>query len=688
MFFRQILSNTKKNRKDNGLFFATLIIAIVAFYTLLSLESQDVMRFLNTIESDAVRKLMLLVPLIYVVSLFFVFFLVYFAYRYQMENRRKEFGLYLMLGMKRSRLFLMLICETVLNSILSILAGIPIALLLTESISLATARLVGLGIIGHQFTVSLNAVLGTIGGFFLVQLAAMLILCFRFCRMEPAALLRPETETVQKTVSGKRGFFVFFCGVICLIAAYIMGIFLLNTFRFTLTLLILICGIVGTFLLYRGLGAFIGQIIQKHKAKKTGLYTFTGRQIQESVLHQHTSLAVSSLLLLLALACISFGIGMGVGSTGSERRICDFSLMGLDEDVNAFLNKEEIQNMTETCYPMYLDKYHMDTKLSLTGITQALEKVPQSSLRDNMIESISSKDEWQDITLISQSSFNSLLRSIGEEELVLEKDQVAFYSRISADSPEFVQIMETALQTGAYVEQTDGQTTRRFEVLPRMYYNNIVADRAITLYMALIVPDELYFEWIPEPDTPFCWNLCLDEDLIQNQGLLQAILQMDERLSASGLEYDSYLGGIGRTLFYTVTSSYLSIYLGVLFLLIANMVLILKYLIWQKKNRRRYLTLLMLGAEKEELSRSMASQIHLYYLLVLSVAACNAIFAIWSMFTSFMRLPAGASIQLVIALAIAAFICFILVELVYISIVQHKSRRDILSLHVAEWTEN
>ena len=302
MFFRQILSNTKKNRKDNGLFFATLIIAIVAFYTLLSLESQDVMRFLNTIESDAVRKLMLLVPLIYVVSLFFVFFLVYFAYRYQMENRRKEFGLYLMLGMKRSRLFLMLICETVLNSILSILAGIPIALLLTESISLATARLVGLGIIGHQFTVSLNAVLGTIGGFFLVQLAAMLILSFRFCRMEPAALLRPETETVQKTVSGKRGFFVFFCGVICLIAAYIMGIFLLNTFRFTLTLLILICGIVGTFMLYRGLGAFIGQIIQKHKAKKTRLYTFTGRQIQESVLHQHTSLAVSSLLLLLALA--------------------------------------------------------------------------------------------------------------------------------------------------------------------------------------------------------------------------------------------------------------------------------------------------------------------------------------------------------------------------------------------------
>lgn len=715
MFFRQILSNTKKNRKDNGLFFATLLIAIVAFYTLLSLESQDVMRFLKTIEGDAIRKLMLLIPLIYMVSLFFVFFLVYFAYSYQMENRRKEFGLYLMLGMKKTRLFLMLICETILNSILSILVGIPIALLLTESISLATARLVGLGIIGHQFTLSQTAVLGTIGGFFLVQLTAMLILSFRFCRMEPAALLRPETETVQKTVSGKRGVLAFVCGLICLTAAYIMGIRLLRSFRFTLTLLILICGATGTFLLYRGLGAFIGQIIQKRKAKKVGLYTFTGRQIQESVLHQHTSLAVSSLLLLLTLACISFGIGMGVGRGGGEARVCDFSLMGPEDDVTAFVNKKENQAMIDTCYPMYLEHLHLDdtnTDISLSGMVTALETVPQSSLRDNIIENIGQKDEWNDIYCISQSSYNALLNSIGEDEIVLSKNQIAFYTGMASSSQDYIDIYDAALKAGAYIEQTtaDGVTTR-FEVLPKVYYNNIVADRAIFLYCALIVPDDLYFEWLgfstgetladtaaPDettfmvargnetaaPDTPFCWNIRLNEELVKEKGLLPSILQMDEQLAASDLSYDSYLGGIGRKLFYTVAASYLSIYLGVLFLLIANTVLILKYLIWQKKNRRRYLTLLMLGAEREEISHSMGSQIRLYFLLVLSVAVCSSVFAIWSMFTSFVRLPAGASLQIVIALTAAAFICFIIVELIYISIVQRKSRREILSLHITE----
>lgn len=56
MFFRQIRRSAAKNRKNNSLFFGTLVAAIVAFYTLLSLESQDVIRFLKTLESDAIES--------------------------------------------------------------------------------------------------------------------------------------------------------------------------------------------------------------------------------------------------------------------------------------------------------------------------------------------------------------------------------------------------------------------------------------------------------------------------------------------------------------------------------------------------------------------------------------------------------------------------------------------------------
>lgn len=152
MFFKQIRRNAASNRKNNGLFFGSLIIAIIAFYTLLSVGEQDVMRFLKTMEGNAIQKLMILIPVVYAVSLFFVFFLIYFAYYYQLNSRKKEFGLYLMLGMKRSRLFVMLMGETLLNSILSVLIGLPVALFLTEGISLTTAKLIGLDVINHKFS--------------------------------------------------------------------------------------------------------------------------------------------------------------------------------------------------------------------------------------------------------------------------------------------------------------------------------------------------------------------------------------------------------------------------------------------------------------------------------------------------------------------------------------------------------
>ena len=202
MFCKQVRRNAAKNRKGNGLFFGSLVIAIVAFYTLLSLGEQDVMRYLATVESDAVGKLMMMLPAVYAVSLFFVFFLVYFACKYQTDSRKREFGLYLMLGMKRSRLFFMLFAETLWSSLISLLTGIPIALFLTEGISLATAKIVGLGIIGHHFSFSPDAMLWTVCGFILVQLLSMLVICMNLVKAETAEFFRSGSEKKHALLSG------------------------------------------------------------------------------------------------------------------------------------------------------------------------------------------------------------------------------------------------------------------------------------------------------------------------------------------------------------------------------------------------------------------------------------------------------------------------------------------------------
>ena len=116
MFFNFIKRNSRKTRKENGVYFASLVVSIIAFYVILSLGEQDVMIYLQTVESDAVERLLLMIPVLYGVSLFFVFFLVYFANRYQLQQRSHELGLYLMMGMKQRKLFLMMMGETVWNS--------------------------------------------------------------------------------------------------------------------------------------------------------------------------------------------------------------------------------------------------------------------------------------------------------------------------------------------------------------------------------------------------------------------------------------------------------------------------------------------------------------------------------------------------------------------------------------------
>lgn len=672
MFFKQIWRNAAKNRKGNGLLFSSLVIAIVAFYTLLSLKEQDVMSFLSRIESDAVRKLMMLIPVVYVVSLFFVFFLVYFACKYQMDSRRREFGMYLMLGMKRSRLFAMLFCETLWSSLVSLLIGLPVALFLTEGISLATAKLVGLGIIGHKISFSLGAIIWTICGFVIVQLLSMLIICIRYSKTEPAQFMRPESSEKQAPVSTAQSTVCFVLGIIFLMLAYILGIFFLGSFNSIIILLLLASGIAGTFLLYRGLGGFIGKRIKCKSQNTAGLSVFTGRQLQENIFHQYKTLAVTSLLLLMALSSISYGIGMVAGSGFAESRSTDFSVMGTDTDVTAALGNPEMKAMIETYYPVYLST--TDTQCDLDGLTEALGRLPQTDTRDNIMEDIADSCYY----ILSESSYNGMMEAMGKEQITLGDHELALYSFMPR-SGDFYSTLDASLKNHASVTIND----KEYAMLPDLYHDNIVADRAITLYTALIVPDELFTQLATETE-PFCWNVHLAKSLTDELGLMQAIEKMDAHLAMTGLEYDSYLGGIGRNLFYTVAASYLTIYLGVLFLLIANTVIGLKYLIQQRQNRHRYITLLMLGANADSLCQSTKKQIQMFFSMVLGVAVCSSIFAIFSMFTSLTKLPDGSSITVVIALAATALVLFVLTEIIYVNIVKRTACREIRTLKITD----
>ena len=279
MFFKLIRKNGKDSYKENGIYFLSLVIVIIAFYVILSLEKQDVMMFLKEMESDAVGRLFLMIKGVYGISLFMIFFMVYFAQRYQLQRRNHEFGMLMMLGMPRGRLFGMLMIEDLYTSAVSLICGLPIAIVLSECISLITAKLVGMGIIGHHFSLSPTAIGVTAIGFFVIKLVANLILSAKIVRKEPGVLMREQVEQTYKNVKWVREILGIVVGCGCLIAAY--GIVLTSGIVFyQLKWMAIICMAYGISV----------SVSQAHKYEHGMDYTFVAYAVHKDYVMEMVSL--------------------------------------------------------------------------------------------------------------------------------------------------------------------------------------------------------------------------------------------------------------------------------------------------------------------------------------------------------------------------------------------------------------
>jgi len=116
---------------------------------------------------------------------------------------------------------------------------------------------------------------------------------------------------------------------------------------------------------------------------------------------------------------------------------------------------------------------------------------------------------------------------------------------------------------------------------------------------------------------------------------LNAISETNEKLDAAGLLYESYLQNMGRQLFYIAAASYITIYLAVVFLIIANTIIGVQFLTWQQKTSRRYKTLVRLGASYETLCHSAGKQINWYFGIPAAVAAISSVFGVRALFSAY-----------------------------------------------------
>ena len=669
MFYDLVKRNSKRNRKENGLFFVSLIISIVAFYIILSLEKQDVIIFLKTMESEALNKLFLLIPSLYGLSLFILFFLVYFAGKYQLERRNKELGMYLMLGMKRSKLLLMLFAEELWNSVLSLLIGIPVAICISEIISLVTAKVIGLGIIGHNFSFSFSAIIGTIIGYFIIRFIALIILSGKFSRKEVTELLSESQGEKKRKINKVIVSIKLVLGVILLTTAFIIAIKGVSWGSIKLMGITLILGLSGTLLLFQGIGVLF-EVILKKKTNINELNMFNFRQLQESVFLKPNTLAISSLLILMAISCFAYGIPVGYLFNSKQSHVIDYTFEAEYKDVESVINKLDLNEYIDGIYAMNLGMFHGDNSFSAKDLISVIENQKNEDGKENLLNNLQYMDSPY---LISVTSYNKLLELQGKEKIILKDNEVALYN-----DPKFKvgDLIENALKERPtlYFDREE------YKLIDKCYTDSVVTDKLITISYGLIVTEEVFNKYTSENNVSTYWNATLNKEFVKENGLMQAISKVNEKLNTTDILYESYLQNIGRELFYTVAASYVTIYLAVIFLIIANTVMGVQFLMHQQKTKKRYQSLTYLGASYEMLCKSARSQITWYFSLPIAIAAISSIFAVRALFTGIVttRMKEQVGKLMVISIFIISLICVI--ELIYMQFVKKSSDKNILKI--------
>lgn len=700
MFFNLVFRNAKRSRKENLIYFATLVTAVISFYLILSLENQGVILYLKDFESEAVDRLFSLMPILYGFALFLLFFLVLFANRYQLDRRSKEFGMYLMMGMSQVRLFLLLLAESVLTSLLALGIGIGLGSLLAEIISLATSRLIGQGIIGHESSFSLLAVGYTILGFLAIQIVALLILAGSLSNRELDRLLYGQTAKKQNMGKTKNNWVTFTSGVLFLLGAYFLIIRYFWLVNIPMIALAVVLGIIGTILVIRGTARLLNAFALRDRNAK-GLKNFTIRQLQENIANRATAITVSSILMMFSLILLAEGGSTIMSATEQLDRdaaVYDFTLQGDNPAIQSFLTSAEMTPYVSHLNPLELAYMDQDVSFKWEELRQRIVARLPEGMADPTIESPDSYSITEDQSaaenllwilagrmggyLIRESNYNRLLEAAGEEPIQLKENELAVY--MNSDYGFGAQpLLEEIIKESATEQTAMGEIAGEpFYLVPGLPMKDLVTDRSITIMSGLVVPDA-FFEAYTKPNSrEIYWNFTMPEAIIAEKGLMVPMKEASELISKKGFTFESYLQNFGRQLFYIIAGSYTMLYLSFLFLIIGCTVLALHFLTQFKQTMRRYQTLAFLGAKREQMRQSIRKQITWYFLFPLVPALISGTVGIIAMKT-YIRFNVEflPSIMKMLPFVFLMISVFLLIQYIYAKAVYKTATRELEQLN-------
>ena len=315
--------NVRRARRDYLVYLLTLSLGVMVFYAFNTISVQVDIAGIKTVGMrDLIGNLMSGVTFFLA---FVMGFLLVYANNFIMRRRKKEFGLYQVLGMSRWQVARVMALETALVSGVALVIGLLAGLALSQLMVFFTAALFKTKVADFHFFISDKALVMTVAcllAIFLVTLVFNLRVVARakIIDLMSAGRRGEAVRTRNPWVSAA----VFVVGAVLVGVAYarllhdgipITGGEEMNAFYLTTALVV-----VGTILLFFGLSGFLLQVLVRIRGLYwRGLNPFTLRQLSSRVNTVSASLAVVSMVLFLAITSVTTGTSiMGAINSGLE----------------------------------------------------------------------------------------------------------------------------------------------------------------------------------------------------------------------------------------------------------------------------------------------------------------------------------------------------------------------------------
>ena len=311
--------NVRRAGRDYLVYLLTLTLGVTVFYAFNTISMQvDI----AGIDEEGLAQVMgsMLGDLTYFLAGVMAFLMVY-ANNFIMKRRKKEFGLYQVLGMGRGHVATIMALETVIVSVVAFVAGIVLGVGLSQLMTFFTASLFKTQIANFHFFFSMHAFNLTLACMLVMFVLTLLLNLRAVRRTKLIELMGAERRNESiKTRNPWIAIAIFAVGAVLVGVAYYRllrdGFPLtatdsklqeaMNQFGITTAMVT-----VGTFALFWGLSGMLIKLLQSLRGVYwRGLNMFTVRQLAAKVNTVCFSMGVIAMLLFLAITSVTCGMSI------------------------------------------------------------------------------------------------------------------------------------------------------------------------------------------------------------------------------------------------------------------------------------------------------------------------------------------------------------------------------------------